>query len=325
MSSLTEPKPTTLGKSSGRSAKDLLQYDLSAYKEENLHPNALPPPVLSPPQWKDKDGHVKHSNGRHDSRFDTVRASTLPLGILSPPQPPVRTIMEYSYAVGGQVDHRSLSGGLGQSSLHQGRTGSSYTSRAPAPFTIYEEGGSDGLRSGSGSGLGSGSGSAYRLNSRSSNGSNNSTRSNGGSSAYSFLDDGETELPFVQRSNNNSNKPSAQSRQKDSTQIEEEDSELVASLFSKVRHNRMEIVQDMLEKGKVRASRLRDENGNTLLHVCAQNNLRKMASLVLSYGCEINALNFKSCSALDYAERYSFGKLADWLRSKGALPSAALQ
>jgi ankyrin repeat protein len=87
----------------------------------------------------------------------------------------------------------------------------------------------------------------------------------------------------------------------------------------------MEYVESALESGALRGTRVMDSNGNTLLHICAQNNLRKMAALVLSHGCDINALNHKSCSALDYAERYSFTKMADWLRSKGALNAESLQ
>jgi hypothetical protein len=52
----------------------------------------------------------------------------------------------------------------------------------------------------------------------------------------------------------------------------------VHTLFSRIRHNRMGAVREMLEvvgSGDFRdTSAIADENGNTMLHVCAQNNRR---------------------------------------------------
>eukprot|EP01034_Spumella_vulgaris_P024583 gene24583-30949_t len=67
-----------------------------------------------------------------------------------------------------------------------------------------------------------------------------------------------------------------------------------------------------------------DEYGNTVLHVCAQNNNKKIASLLLEHdrgGSSsplVNACNAKGLTSLDYAEKYGFHKLAAFLASKGA-------
>jgi hypothetical protein len=89
----------------------------------------------------------------------------------------------------------------------------------------------------------------------------------------------------------------------------------VEQLFSKVRHNRIDDVRAILD-GEMDV-RTRDSNGNTLLHICAQNNLKKMANLVLDYGADINAENKKGITALDYCDNYHFDKLGDWFVQMG--------
>ena len=90
---------------------------------------------------------------------------------------------------------------------------------------------------------------------------------------------------------------------------------LVEQLFSKVRHNRIEEVKKMLDEGT--NMKIKDSNGNSLLHICAQNNLKKMANLVLKYGADINAENKKGITALDYCDNYHFEKLGDWFVQNG--------
>ena len=362
------------------SAKSLLRNDVYSFKEENQHPNApLPPPahhlkerLLT--QQQQQQQQLSPRGAHNDSRFETSRTSTsLPFGLISPPQPPVRTVMEYSYVTNNNNNNGSShqpnnnnnnNNNNGSNRMHQMSSSSnattnrllpSYTRKAPAPFTIYDDSHDTG-------GLGSG----YRLNSHgsSSNGSD-TTRSrdsffsysddsnNTGRSRDSFFSYGSlspksggaggfagasprNQAPLDHRNDFQGGRmpmpPSSSSAMAGiaaagqyGQEEEEEDEEFITTLFSKVRHNRIETVQDILSQGSRRTSRLRDDNGNSLLHVCAQNNLRKMASLVLSFGCEVNAINYKACSALDYAERYSFSKLADWLRSKGALRAEAIQ
>lgn len=346
--------------SSKPSAKSLLRNDVSSFKEENQHPNApLPPPAhLLKDKLLAQQQQQSPRGGQNDRRFETSRTSTLPIGLISPPQPPVRTVMEYSYVTnngnGNQLNSNS-NNRMHQMSSSSGSTTNrlpSYTRKAPAPFTIYDESHDTG-------GLGSG----YRLNSHGGS-SNGSDTSRSRDSFFSYSEDSNTSRsrdsffsygslsPKSGAGGYNGPSPRNQAALdhrndfrggrmpmpmppsssmagiaagQEGKEENEEDEEFVTYLFSKVRHNRIEIVQDILSEGSRRTSRLRDDNGNSLLHVCAQNNLRKMASLVLSFGCEINAINYKACTALDYAERYSFSKLADWLRSKGALHAEAIQ
>lgn len=89
----------------------------------------------------------------------------------------------------------------------------------------------------------------------------------------------------------------------------------IEQLFSKVRHNRIEDVKKLLDEGT--NIRIKDTNGNSLLHICAQNNLKRMASLILDYGADINAENKKGITALDYCDNYHFDKLGDWFVQNG--------
>ncbi len=60
-----------------------------------------------------------------------------------------------------------------------------------------------------------------------------------------------------------------------------------------------------------------DRNGNTMLHICAQNNLIRMAEICIKHGCDINATNKKGLTPLDYCDSYSFNKLGDWFVAMG--------
>ena len=101
----------------------------------------------------------------------------------------------------------------------------------------------------------------------------------------------------------------------DSKRLFEED-ETDQIIFSRVRHNRFEYVRSALDAGV--SVRIVDDRGNSLLHVCAQNNLRKMAALVIRAGCPLNLRNKKGFTALDYCVKYSFFDMGDWLMKQGA-------
>mmetsp|Transcript_12287 Transcript_12287/g.18619 ORF Transcript_12287/g.18619 Transcript_12287/m.18619 type:complete len:312 (+) Transcript_12287:43-978(+) len=90
----------------------------------------------------------------------------------------------------------------------------------------------------------------------------------------------------------------------------------IERVFSKVRHNRFKVVEEALREGFDPHSV--DNNGNSLLHICAQNNLSKMANLCLQYGSDVNAYNKKGLTPLDYCDNYNFDKMADWLVTMGA-------
>lgn len=93
---------------------------------------------------------------------------------------------------------------------------------------------------------------------------------------------------------------------------EEDDEQEVVDMFSKVRHNRHEYVEESIANGfNVNA---RDEKGNSLLHICAQNNLKKMAVLIVRNGGRINSKNTKGYTPLDYCNKYGFEKLANWFQ-----------
>jgi ankyrin repeat protein len=61
-----------------------------------------------------------------------------------------------------------------------------------------------------------------------------------------------------------------------------------------------------------------DANGNTMLHVCAQNNSKKMANLCIKHGCDLNARNRKGMTPLDYCDMLKFSALAEWMVNMGA-------
>jgi hypothetical protein len=106
---------------------------------------------------------------------------------------------------------------------------------------------------------------------------------------------------------------------------EEEEREYITSVFSKARHNHLEFVVEKITKEKFNSNQ-RDEYGNTLLHICAQNNHRKLAALILKHAPQtnVNAKNFKSLTPLDYCEKYGFMKMYDWLIEFGAEKDVAM-
>jgi ankyrin repeat protein len=55
-----------------------------------------------------------------------------------------------------------------------------------------------------------------------------------------------------------------------------------------------------------------------MLHVCAQNNLKKMAHLCIKHGCDVNARNKKGMTPLDYCDMLQFQAMAEWLVVMGA-------
>jgi len=59
----------------------------------------------------------------------------------------------------------------------------------------------------------------------------------------------------------------------------------------------------MLETGI--SADVRDEYGNTLLTIAAQNGNKRIAKICLRRGCKINAQNFRGQTALHYA--FAFG------------------
>jgi hypothetical protein len=94
------------------------------------------------------------------------------------------------------------------------------------------------------------------------------------------------------------------------------DEEQIEILFSKLRHNRAAYVKDALRAGfDVNTV---DTKGNSLLHICAQNDNKKMAAMMIKLGCRVNIANKKGLTALDYARTYKFLQLEQLLLEAGA-------
>ena len=112
----------------------------------------------------------------------------------------------------------------------------------------------------------------------------------------------------------------AMDEQKDDEGLEErpEDDELETReiLFSKIRHGHRDWVSNYIKSqstGLKKKPWARDDKGNTMLHVAVQNNHKKIASLLLKAGVNVNSVNKKGMTALDYAEMYNFHPLAEFL------------
>lgn len=105
---------------------------------------------------------------------------------------------------------------------------------------------------------------------------------------------------------------------------EEDDFEEVDKVFSKARHNHIDYFMELLPTKSFDFNQ-RDAHGNSILHICAQNNNRRLATLIYQYSTDLN-LNIKNnklMTPLDYSEKYGFDKLSDWLLSKGAVSGMA--
>ena len=92
--------------------------------------------------------------------------------------------------------------------------------------------------------------------------------------------------------------------------------EHVSKMFSYVRNADFEGVDTMLDEGV--DVEVKDVNGNTPLHVAAQQGLKKIAKLLLRRGAKINTVNLAGNSILHYCFTYSFEELGEYFISKGA-------
>lgn len=55
-----------------------------------------------------------------------------------------------------------------------------------------------------------------------------------------------------------------------------------------------------------------------MLHICAQNNLKKIAKICIQYNCDINAINNDGRTPLDICDKLQFRAMADWFIFMGA-------
>ena len=87
-------------------------------------------------------------------------------------------------------------------------------------------------------------------------------------------------------------------------------------IFSKVRHGRADKVKEaLLARFPVDA---RDEFGNTMLILSAQNNNRRILKLCLKFRANIDAVNKKGNTALHYSCFYEYTEISQTLRKYGA-------
>ena len=89
-------------------------------------------------------------------------------------------------------------------------------------------------------------------------------------------------------------------------------------VFSRCRHNRYGDVERALKQGGEGVAAARDAHGNTLLHVAAQNGLKRIAKLLLRHGAALDAQNNKGATPLHYCFTYGYGGLGQYLIGKGA-------
>jgi hypothetical protein len=88
-------------------------------------------------------------------------------------------------------------------------------------------------------------------------------------------------------------------------------------LFSFVRHNRYEAVESMLaQDGEL--LQVKDDAGNGLLHIAAQNNHRRIGKLLLKLRSDVDAKNARGNTPLHYAYAYGYSQLAEFLVTVGA-------
>merc|ERR1711998_469802 len=87
-------------------------------------------------------------------------------------------------------------------------------------------------------------------------------------------------------------------------------------MFTYVRNSDYEGVDAMLDEGV--DVNVQDENGNSPLHVAAQQGLKRIAKLLLRRGAKINAVNLAGNTVLHYCFTYSFEELGEYFISKGA-------
>jgi hypothetical protein len=61
-----------------------------------------------------------------------------------------------------------------------------------------------------------------------------------------------------------------------------------------------------------------DDQGNTLLHIAAQNGAKRLVKLCLRRGADLNAQNLNGQTALHFAFGYGYNEVGEYLVSKGA-------
>lgn len=90
-------------------------------------------------------------------------------------------------------------------------------------------------------------------------------------------------------------------------------------IFSLARHGRYVELESLFLNGIDPDSK--DNFGNTILIIAAQNGNKRIAKMALRYGAQINMFNVMGNTALHFCNEYNYIDLADYLISKGANPN----
>lgn len=92
--------------------------------------------------------------------------------------------------------------------------------------------------------------------------------------------------------------------------------EELTNLWAKIRNNRYHQVEELFSSGVPAA--VKDENGNTALHISCQNGSKRMVKVCLRWGANINSTNKQGQTPLHFCFAYNYDKVAAYLISKGA-------
>ena len=83
-------------------------------------------------------------------------------------------------------------------------------------------------------------------------------------------------------------------------------------------YNKYQYLESLFEQGLNPDSK--DEHGNTILIIAAQNNNKRILKLALRYGAQINMQNIMGNTALHFAKEYQYDNIFKYLIQKGADP-----
>lgn len=89
-------------------------------------------------------------------------------------------------------------------------------------------------------------------------------------------------------------------------------------IFSLARHGKYVELEALLIKGLNPDSK--DEYGNTILIIGAQNGNKRIVKMALRYGGQINMFNNMGNTALHFTNEYLYSDLSEYLIKKGANP-----
>ncbi|CAM9653153.1 unnamed protein product [Phaeothamnion confervicola] len=91
----------------------------------------------------------------------------------------------------------------------------------------------------------------------------------------------------------------------------------VDDVFSFARHNRVEGIERLLDRGV--PVDIRDQFGNTILAVACQNGHKRVVKAVLRRGAAVDAANLRGNTPLHFCFAYGYGgTLGKYLIEKGA-------